>query len=97
MATAEGIDVVPRLFVCKRDFVRCEAYDLAIPLMKFSLAASELAGQQAINEGQARGSPKLGSGELGEWMKIKVVYRLGSWILRRARSTEPLRNGWSTT
>ncbi len=65
MAAAEGIDVVPCFFVCKRDFIRCETYDVAIPLVKFPLASSELAGQQAINEGQARGSPQLGSRELG--------------------------------
>lgn len=88
MATAEGINVVPCLFVCKRDFIRCEAYDLAILLVEFSLASSELAGQEAINERQARGSPKLGSRELGEWMEIKIVYGLRSWILREARSIE---------
>lgn len=86
MARAEGINVVPCLFVCKRDFVRCEAYDLAVLLVKLSLTSSELAGQQAINEGQAGGSPKLGSGELGEWMKIKTVYGLRSWVLHEAKS-----------
>ncbi len=84
MATAEGINVIPCFFVCERDFIWSETYDVAIPLVKFSLASSELAGQEAVNEGQARGSPQLGSRELSEWMKVQVVNRLGNWILRQS-------------
>ena len=56
--------------------------------MEFSLASGELAGQKAVDEGQARGSPKFGSREFGERMKIDVVYRLRKWILHQARSVE---------
>lgn len=53
MAASKAIYVVPRLLVGEGDFVGSKADDLAILLMELSLALDELAGQEAVDEGQS--------------------------------------------
>lgn len=86
--TAKGIDIIPRLFICEGDLVWSETNDLTIFFMKLSLTSDEFSGKKGINERQAGGRPQLWAGELGKWMKVKIVDCLCYGILFHDKSIE---------
>lgn len=88
MPTAKGIDVVPRLFIREGDLVWSETNDLTILFVKLSLTSDEFSGEKRVDERQAGSRPQLGTRELREWVKVKIVDCLCYRILFRDKSIE---------
>lgn len=81
MPTAIAVYIHPRLLASERDLIWCEAEEVAIFFVKFSLALDKFAGKETVDEWEPRSCPELGAWKLRQWVKVQVVDGLPGGIL----------------